>query len=130
MTQHELAEAGQRKRRPEDSIGAGDGRGSRSAASRDAMSGASVYGLLADPEPVKSTDARLDYHITRDEWLAAAQHRFQELDKDHTGKLELAKLPHTPLQKAIEQQKAHDAKGEHAKGEKGGERGKDAHDKP
>lgn len=112
MTQHELAESGHRKRRPEDAIGGpAGGRGAKTAASRDAMSGASIYGLLADPEPVRSADVKLDYHITQAEWLAAATRRFQELDKEHAGKLTLAKLPQTPLQKAIEDNRKADAKG-------------------
>jgi hypothetical protein len=110
MTQHELAESGHQRRRPEDSVGMGSGRGSRSAAQRDAMSGAAIYGLLVDAEPVRSTDMKLDYHITREEWLAAAARRFAELDKDHTGKLELAKLPQTPLQKAIDERRRHESK--------------------
>jgi hypothetical protein len=118
MTQRELAKSGQRARKPQDSIGAGLGKGSRSAAARDVMSGAAIYGLLPDPEPVRSADAKLDYHITKEEWLEAAVRRFNELDKDHTGKLVLSKLPMTPLQKAIEDSKKHDKRGEHAKGER------------
>jgi hypothetical protein len=75
--------------------------------------GAGVFGLLNEPEPVAATDTRFDGHITLEEFLAAADRRFDVLDKKQMGYLRLDTLPKTPAQAAIQRQDARRAK--HAK---------------
>jgi hypothetical protein len=63
--------------------------------------GAANFGFLGDPEPVRSTDAMLNRKITLDEFVAAADRRYDkllELSGSDDG-LTLAKLPHPPNQK-------------------------------
>jgi len=62
------------------------------------LEGAAAYGLLAEPEPVRSADTDLDGRITKAEFLAAADRRFKRLDKNGDGKLTLDELPMTASQ--------------------------------
>ena len=64
--------------------------------------GAGLFGLLDEPEPVAATDANFDSHIKLDEFLAAADRRFDKLDTKGVGYLTLAGLPKTPVQVALE----------------------------
>jgi hypothetical protein len=64
--------------------------------------GAGLFGLLDEPEPVAAADANFDSHITLDEFLAAADRRFNKLDKKGVGYLTLLGLPKTPVQVALE----------------------------
>jgi len=63
------------------------------------------YGPVADggffnlPQPVKSADANGDRRITAAEWAETADRRFRALDTDGDGRLTLASLPRTPLQR-------------------------------
>jgi Ca2+-binding EF-hand superfamily protein len=99
MTERELAQSGNRKRRAQDSEGGR--KREREGTLTDAMTGAAQYGLLAEPEPVRGSDANLDFRVTREEWMSAAVRRFNELDKKHTGKLSIAELPTTPMQRML-----------------------------
>lgn len=97
MTQQELAKTGHRRRREQDSVGSlGGGRG------EGGLTGGSLYGLLPDPEPVRSADSNLDYRITLKEWMAAADRRFDLLDTAHNGRVARAGLPLTPWQKMVQ----------------------------
>ena len=60
--------------------------------------GAAAYGLLAEPEPVRAADTDLDGRVTKAEFLAAADRRFNLLDKRKDGKLTLDELPFTASQ--------------------------------
>jgi EF hand len=62
------------------------------------MTGAAPYNLLAEPEPVTATDTELNQRITRAEFLAAADRRFDALDVRGTGRIALADLPRTAAQ--------------------------------
>jgi hypothetical protein len=55
--------------------------------------GAAGYGLLFDPEPVRSADTDLDGHVTLDEYRRKALLAFQRLDKNKDGRLERSELP-------------------------------------
>ena len=77
-------------------LGADRPRAARSAASTSRIAQA---GLLGVPQPVKSADANFNQYITRQEWTAVAQRWFGLLDADHDGRLTLAELPHTALQR-------------------------------
>lgn len=68
----------------------------------EAYDGAPEYSLLNISEPVAGADADFDGRITLEEFLAAADRRFELLDMDHKGFLTLASLPKTPEQKAVE----------------------------
>jgi hypothetical protein len=60
--------------------------------------GASYYGMLDDPEPVRSADADFNMKVTQDEWMAAADRRFKTLLPDGKDGLSLAELPRPPAQ--------------------------------
>ena len=62
------------------------------------LQGASLFGLIAEPEPVMAADGDFDRRITRDEAIKAARTRFALLDTDKDGLLKLAELPKTPIQ--------------------------------
>jgi Ca2+-binding EF-hand superfamily protein len=67
--------------------------------------GAPAYSLLNVSEPVASIDADFDGRITLQEFQAAADRRFDQLDKDRNGYLTLDTLPQTPEQIAVEGRK-------------------------
>lgn len=64
--------------------------------------GAAAYSLINEPHPVRGADADFSMSVSRKEWLAAADRRFDLLDVNHDGALELAELPQTPAQRAFE----------------------------
>jgi hypothetical protein len=66
------------------------------------LQGAVAFELFSKPEPVASADLRVDGHITLAEFLTAADRDFDTLDKTGRGYLNLADLPKTPLQAALE----------------------------
>ena len=70
------------------------------------VQGAAVYSLVNTPEPIAAADAQLDGRITRAEFAAAVDRRFDLLDKAGAGYLTLAALPKTPIQTAILKRKA------------------------
>lgn len=70
------------------------------------MQGAAPFNLLAEPEPVTSSDADFDGRITLAEFLAAADRRFDELDRNHDGKLTLSELPQTVQQKLAQERRS------------------------
>lgn len=85
--------------------GGGDGppRGGRGGprggmAGGNALQGASLYGLIAEPQPVMGADADFNRRITKDEATKAAVTRFRLLDTDKDGLLKLETLPKTPAQ--------------------------------
>ena len=77
--------------------------------------GAGVFGLLNEPEPVAATDTNIDGHIKLNDFLAAADRRFDLLDKRGLGYLTLDTLQKTPAQRVLEREAARRAK-EAAKG--------------
>jgi hypothetical protein len=82
--------------------GSGRGGGGSQSAGRPADTrpqGAAWFSFLAIPEPVASADRNLDGRITLDEFLAAADDRFDLLDEAHAGFLTLETLPKTPVQR-------------------------------
>jgi hypothetical protein len=64
--------------------------------------GAPLYSLLNVSEPVSSADLNFDGKISLEEYLAAADRRFDQLDKDKLGYLTLSTLPQTPQQIVVE----------------------------
>ena len=62
------------------------------------VQGAAVYSMLNTPEPIAAADAQFDGRITREEFAAAIDRRFDLLDKSGRGYLTLDTLPKTPLQ--------------------------------
>ncbi len=62
------------------------------------LQGASLFGLIAEPEPVMAADGNFDRRISKDEAIKAAKTRFALLDTDKDGLLKLAELPKTPAQ--------------------------------
>lgn len=64
--------------------------------------GAGRYAWLNVPEPVVAADQDVDRVVTRDEFASAAAGVFRRLDVLNRGRLQLAGLPRTPQQIAIE----------------------------
>ena len=79
-------------------LGSDRPRAQRSSASSSRIAQA---GLLGVPQPVKSADTDFNQTITRQEWEAVAQRWFGLLDKDHDGRLTLAELPQTAMQRGV-----------------------------
>ena len=72
---------------------------------RSVRQGASYYGMLDDPEPVRNADANFNMKVTLEEFLAAADRRFKLLRREGADGLKLADLPPTPFQ--LQLQKKH-----------------------
>jgi len=68
--------------------GQGQGTGDHGHPSRAPV----IAQLINEPEPVSDADLNFDSHITPDEWMRAADQRFDLLDEAHTGKLTLEAL--------------------------------------
>jgi len=60
--------------------------------------GASFYGVIDTPEPVRGADADFNMKVTLDEWMAAADRRFRLLVPDGKDGLSLSDLAKTPFQ--------------------------------
>ena len=80
--------------------GYGGGRGG--ALSRNRLDtraqGAARFSLINEPHPIRGADADFSMGVSRAEWRAAADRRFDLLDVDKDGVLLLADLPRTPAQ--------------------------------
>ena len=87
-------------------IGGMGGRGGRRAPSRNSLDtrgqGAAAYSLINEPHPVRGADADFSMTVSRAEWRAAADRRFDLLDVDKDGAITLAELRPTPAQAAAE----------------------------
>ncbi|NBB15351.1 hypothetical protein GVN21_08280 [Caulobacter sp. SLTY] len=68
--------------------------------------GAGLFGLINEVQPVMGQDSDFNRRISRDEAIKAAKDRFAILDSDKDGKLVLATLPKPPMQRLIEDQAA------------------------
>lgn len=68
----------------------------------DYYDGAPEFSLLNVSEPVTGADLNFDGKVSLDEFLVAADRRFDELDKDRRGYLTLESLPQTPEQIGVE----------------------------
>ncbi len=64
--------------------------------------GAAPYGLLGEPEPVSASDLSFSGRITQGDFQRRAGQRFDRLDQDKKGYLELASLPRTMVQSMAE----------------------------
>lgn len=80
----------------------GDGPRRRPNGLGNMLLGATPFALLAEPQPVMGADADFNRRITRDEATKAAISRFKLLDKDGDGRLTLAELPKTSMQKILD----------------------------
>ena len=70
-----------------------------------AIDGAPAFSLMNVSEPVISADANFDGKVSLQEFLAAADRRFDALDTDKLGYLTLDGLPRTPEQIVLEGKK-------------------------
>ena len=57
--------------------------------------GATYYGVINSPEPVRATDGDFNRKITQDEWMAAADRRFRVLAGQDKDGFKLTDLPAT-----------------------------------
>ena len=80
--------------------------------------GASQYGLIDEPQPIRAADANLDFRVKIDEWINASNQRFTILDRNGDGFITMDELPKTPAQFASEAP-ASDAKKGKAKTDNG-----------
>ena len=60
--------------------------------------GASQYGLIDEPQPIRAADSNFDFRISAEEWVNATSQRFAILDTNHDGFITPDELPKTPLQ--------------------------------
>ena len=60
--------------------------------------GAATYSVINEPHPIRGADTDFSFSVSKAEWRAAAERRFDLLDVAKTGALTLAALPHTPAQ--------------------------------
>ncbi len=67
--------------------------------------GASFYGVIATPEPVRAADADFNNKVTLDEWMDAANRRFHLLLPDGKNGISFADLPPTPFQLTLKKPK-------------------------
>lgn len=66
------------------------------------MIGASQYGLLDEPQPVRAADANFDFRVSKQEWINASEARFGLLDINADGFITTDELAKTPVQIAAE----------------------------
>jgi hypothetical protein len=90
---------GRRSRRPRQLAAAPERKG------QVAIDGAPAFSLMNVSEPVISADANFDGKVSLQEYLAAADRRFDALDADKLGYLTLEGLPRTPEQIVLEGKK-------------------------
>jgi hypothetical protein len=95
----------------------------RRSAGANVLQGASLFGLIAEPEPVMAADGDFDRRISKDEAIRAAKTRFALLDTDKDGLLKLAELPKTPVQGGLRPGAGPGGKGGKMSGRGGGRRG-------
>ncbi|MEI9903418.1 MAG: hypothetical protein WDN06_05150 [Asticcacaulis sp.] len=75
--------------------------------------GASQYGLIDEPQPIRAADANFDFRISTDEWAAATTQRFSILDRNGDGYITPDELPKTPLQAYLEAPQDPKGQGKH-----------------
>jgi hypothetical protein len=63
----------------------------------DVRRGAALYGFFDYPEPVTVADTNFNRGVDPNEFKAAADERFDTLDKKHDGKITRGELPHLDL---------------------------------
>lgn len=78
----------------------------RLRAGDDLLSGAAIYAMLNEPEPLRAADTDLDGRVSLAEWRAKTKRRFALLDTKGTGALLLAELPKTAVQEAADRRAA------------------------
>lgn len=66
------------------------------------IQGASQYGVIDEPQPIRGADANYDFRVSMDEWVNATNQRFNVLDVNGDGFITLDELPKTPAQRALE----------------------------
>jgi hypothetical protein len=59
--------------------------------------GATYYGLINSPEPVRAADSDFNRKVTQDEWMSAADRRFRLLAGEDKDSFKLSDLPTTPF---------------------------------
>jgi hypothetical protein len=86
------------------------GEGPRIRGNGDGRQGAGLFSFIDQPEPVTAADTDFNGRVTLQEARAAADRRFDILDKNTDGFITLAELPKTPVQVFAERQAAQRAK--------------------
>lgn len=89
--------------------GGGAARPARQIAGDRRPEGASLFGVLDEPEPVTAADADLNGRVTLAEWTARSDRRFALLDEAGRGYLTLDGLPKTQAQLILERLRRREA---------------------
>lgn len=69
---------------------------------RKQIIGATQYGLIDEPQPVRAADANFDFRVSKEEWINATNQRFTILDRNEDGFITADEMPKTPAQIAGE----------------------------
>jgi len=100
----EIAESGERMG-PMRKRGGFFGFGGEEKPSGPVLMGAAAYNLLHEPLPIRTGDADFDFKVTHQEALTVAAKRFDLLDTNKDGRIDLSELPKTPAQIALARKK-------------------------
>lgn len=89
--------------------GFGGGRGGPLSRNRidTRAQGAAAYSLINEPHPIRGADADFSMNVSKAEWRAAADRRFDVLDQTKLGYLTLETLPKTPMQTMMAEREKH-----------------------
>ena len=60
------------------------------------LQGAARFGLLNDPQPIRSADFNLDHRVALAEYERKARETFARLDANHDGVLRVSEVPPPP----------------------------------
>lgn len=69
--------------------------------------GAAAYSLVNEPHPIRGADADFSMNVSKAEWRAAADRRFDLLDQTKLGYLTPDTLPKTPVQAMMAERGKH-----------------------
>lgn len=94
-----------RIRQPKNYVAQSDGSGETDPTAgryQKQIVGASQYGMIDEPQPIRAADANLDFRVKSDEWVNASNQRFTILDHNEDGFITPDELLKTPAQVAVE----------------------------
>jgi Ca2+-binding EF-hand superfamily protein len=107
-----------RIRQPKNYVAQSDGSGDTDPTAgryQKQIVGASQYGMIDEPQPIRAADANLDFRVKTDEWVIASNQRFTILDSNGDGFITPDELLKTPAQVTVEAPAPEEKKGKGGK---------------